>query len=79
MALGSSAGRSSRNRTGEGASRRATQRERDGVDAPRDEEPPLGWVPSARTQKLGDLLAWTVWAVFCVVFALVICAWFGLL
>lgn len=85
MALGSSAGRSSGNRDGQGARRRATDRERAGIDPPLDQlepvtpprEPRLVLTP--RGHRVLDWLAWSIWLVTCVMFALIICAWWNLI
>jgi hypothetical protein len=84
MALGSSAGRSAGNRTAEEAPRRATQRERAYIDPPLDqlvpvEERAARWQLTPRGEKLADALAWGLWLGFCVFFAVIVCAWWGLL
>lgn len=84
MALGSSAGRSSGNRTSPSARRRATERERSYIDPPMDqlvsiEETSSRWQVTPRGEKLLDALAWGLWLGFCVFFAVIVCAWWGLL
>lgn len=85
MGLGESAGRSARNRTGQGAERRNTPRERALIDPVFPEGPPevrFNRQPPSRLTPRGESLlnffAWSFWIVFCVMFAIVICAWWGL-
>lgn len=84
MAIGQSGGRSARNK--KSAPRRATQRERAAIDPPgrsdwekakiADEED--RWVLTVRGERLANFFAWTCWLIFCTMFAIVICAWWGL-
>lgn len=89
--LGRSGGRSAGARTRPAARRRATARERSGVEPPQDllRQTPGGWTPmpgpgarapfrlTERAHRVLDVLAWTVWAVTCGLLALVLAAWFG--
>jgi len=86
MGLGKSGGRSAGNR--QSGPRRATQRERDGIDPPgRDtwEKTKLAdeyhWEDhlTPRGRRVVGIIAWGSWIMFCVLFAVVICAWWGLL
>lgn len=85
MALGSSAGRSSGNRKGDGARRRNTQRERAYIDPPMDlaelAEPPVQsrMKLTPRGHRALDWLAWSVWLVACVMMAIIVCAWWGII
>lgn len=87
MSMGQSAGRSRRNRDGEGAVRRAPQRERDAIDPPgyserakwADEEEQRPWVLTRRGEKVMAVVAFGSWVFFCVLLAVVVCAWWGLL
>jgi hypothetical protein len=83
MAMGSSAGRSDGNKTNSSAPRRATQREREGIDPPFPEERKPQYVLTARGRRVVDismsLLAFGSFVAFCCLFAIVICAWWGLI
>lgn len=81
MAMGNSAGRSSGNRTAREARRRATQRERALIDPPMDDpEPELPrWMLTTRGERLVDWLFFGGFLVFCVLLAVIIAAWWGLL
>jgi len=81
MAIGQSGGRSARNK--QTGSRRATQRERDAIDPPghsdwEKAQKEEKWVLTVRGERLANFFAWTCWFIFCVMFSLVICAWWGL-
>ena len=80
--MGRSAGRSRGNRDGEGAVRRAPQRERDYIDPPGRSE----WVrlhDEVRTAKRVDFAMAVVGGLsavfFCVLAAIVVAAWFGII
>ena len=78
MPLGSSAGRSSGNRLGEGAVRRATPRERAGIDNPRDPEPTTPrWVLTPRGERAADVAIFLGALVLCGFASVVIAHWFG--
>lgn len=85
--MGRSAGRSKGNRAGAGAVRRAPQRERDYIDPPghaerakwADEEQERPWVLTSRGEKVMAVVAAGSWVFFCVLLAVVVCAWWGLL
>lgn len=89
MGLGQSGGRSKGNRLGEGAVRRATPRERDGIDPPghvewehvraEQEREEHRWVLTSRGEKVMAVVAAGSWVFFCVLLAVVVCAWWGLL
>lgn len=77
--MGDSGGRSSGNRKAPGAPRRATPRERAGIDSPLDQLVP---VRDPRRNNVGPILtalAWGSWVFFCVLFALVLFRWLGLM
>ena len=85
--MGRSAGRSRRNRTGEGAARRAPERERLGVDPPgraervkwADEEESRSWVLTQRGEKVLLIANAVTLILFYVVLVALVCAWWGLL
>lgn len=83
--LGESAGRSAGNRTGTGANRRNTPRERAGIDPVFPEPPAVRFAEepryrlTPRGEKILTVVAWGSWLFFCVLFAVVMCAWWGLL
>lgn len=66
--MGDSAGRSAYHRTGDGAVRRATQRERDGIDPPQLH--PLPWLPAPAEKAMAGV-AWVALAAILVVLALI--------
>jgi hypothetical protein len=82
MAMGKSAGRSARNRTGEGAQRRNTPREREFIDPPfpdgppavRFAEPEAVWV-----DRLFSAVAWVSVIAFGVLGGVILAAWFGVI
>lgn len=67
--MGSSAGRSRAHRTGEGARRRYTEREREAVDAP-GEALPLPWM-TPRGERMMAGASWATLAAIAVLLALV--------
>lgn len=79
--LGSSGGRSRGNRLGDGAVRRATPRERAYIDPPGHTE----WehvrteALTGRGEKVFAAIAFGSWVFFCVLIAVVVCSWWGLL
>lgn len=87
--MGHSAGRSRRNREGAGAVRRAPQRERDGIDRPgyaedharwADEEQRTWWDDlTPRGRRVMDVIAVGSYIFMCVLLAVVVCAWWGLI
>lgn len=87
--MGHSAGRSRRNREGAGAVRRAPQRERDYIDPPgyseraqwADEEDQRTWWDdlTPRGRKVMDVIAVGSYVFMCVLLAIVVCAWWGLI
>lgn len=85
--MGRSAGRSRGNREGQGAVRRAPQRERDYIDPPghaerakwADEEEQRPWVLTTRGEKVMTVIAIGSYVFMCVLLAVVVCAWWGLL
>lgn len=88
MGMGRSAGRSRGNRDGQGSVRRAPQRERDGVDAPgyaersrwADEEQRTWWDDlTPRGRRVMDVIAVGSYVFMCVLLAIVVCAWWGLI
>lgn len=88
MALGSSAGRSSGNRMGEGARRKGTDRERAAIDPPQDQmvNPNLiqaNHLPQLRVTPRGQLVlnvvALTLWIMLSVVLGVLVSAWWGLI
>ena len=82
MPMGSSAGRSDGNKTNSSAPRRATQREREGVDPPFP-EPGQKWQLTVRGEKLVDVamgfIAFGSFVVLCCFLAILFCAWWGLI
>lgn len=78
--IGESAGRSKGNRTGDGAVRRNTQRERADIDPVFEPEPPH-WSEQLTPlgKRMWDLLAIGSFVVMCVMLALILAAWFGLI
>lgn len=86
MALGNSGGRSARNR--QTGPRRATQRERAAIDPPGHDEwekvklaDEYRWEDhlTPRGRKVVGIIAWGSYMFMCVLLAVVICAWWGLL
>jgi hypothetical protein len=87
--MGRSAGRSLRNKTGQGAERRAPERERVGIDPPghaerarwADEEDQRTWWDdlTPRGRKVMDVIAVGSYVFMCVLLAIVVCAWWGLI
>lgn len=78
MPMGDSGGRSAGNRIGEGARRRNTPRERAQIDPPWDEVVPR-YRLTPRGEKVFAIAAWVSWIAWCLLFAVVICAWWGLI
>lgn len=80
--MGRSAGRSAGNRTGDGAKRRNTQRERDYIDPPfeiQPEQPESPWRLTKRGEEFFAMAALAAWVFLSVLMAVVICSWVGLL
>lgn len=86
MAIGNSGGRSAGNR--QSGDRRATQRERAAVDPPGRSEwektklaDEYHWEDhlTPRGRKVLGIIAWGSWVFTCVLLAVVVCAWWGLL
>lgn len=87
--MGRSAGRSKGNRAGAGAVRRAPQRERDYIDPPghaerakwADEEDQRTWWDdlTPRGRRVMDVVAVGSYIFMCVLLAVVVCAWWGLI
>lgn len=82
--LGKSGGRSAGNRLGEGAARRSTPRERDGIDAPgqgpedtRPSQEPWIWTP--RGERFLNVLAFGSFLMLCFLTSIAIAVWLGLL
>lgn len=76
MALGDSAGRSAGNRTGEGARRRNTQRERAHIDPPWDDTV-VRYQLTERGEKLLTVLSWVAITLSLVTFLAILGLWFG--
>lgn len=86
MAIGQSGGRSAGNK--QSGARRATPRERDAIDPPGRSEwekvkiaDEYHWEDhlTPRGRRVVGIIAWGSWIMFCVLFAVVICAWWGLI
>lgn len=83
--LGKSGGRSAGNRTGEGAVRRATPRERDGIDAPgreaprRTQEDSAPWIWTPRGERFLSFVAFASLLIFCGLTSIAIAEWLGIL
>ena len=71
MAIGDSGGRSAGNRTGDGARRRSTPRERAQIDPP--------WDEPSRGEKWFTVAAWLSLIGFWIIGAVLICVWWGLI
>lgn len=76
MPLGESGGRSAGNRTGEGARRRNTPRERAQIDPPWDQKVPRFQL-TERGERLADFIVWTSWFGFLFIMTLVLGEWWG--
>lgn len=76
MPMGDSGGRSAGNRTGEGAKRRNTQRERAGIDPPWDEVTPR-YQLTPLGETLRDVLLVAACAGLIFLMTLVLGEWFG--
>lgn len=80
MAIGNSGGRSAGNR--QSGDRRATQRERQHIDPPGHSEWTRwsdGQEERIRRDRLMNAIALGIWTFTCVIFAVLVCAWWGLL
>lgn len=80
MPMGDSGGRSAGNRTGEGARRRNTPRERAQIDPPWDEAVPR--YKQGQGTEVGPIFtiaARVSWIASCVLLAVVLCMWFGVI
>lgn len=82
--MGSSAGRSAQNRTGRGARRRATPRERAAIDPPLDQiylldesEGPRTYRLTPRGERVVAFANWVMILAFISLFCFVLGVWFG--
>lgn len=84
MGLGKSGGRSAKNRLGQGAEFRATEREREGVDAP-SQRPGIDyrpgsetWIWTPRGERFLSVVAFVSLVATGCLFGLVIAKWWGI-
>lgn len=85
MPLGSSAGRSARNRNADGARRRATQRERAAIDPPMDQmitvvdpEPERTYQLTPRGERVVSFVTWASMVGMLALMVFILGTWFGL-